>query len=255
MSTAAGSIEFAHARMWARNGMRPDEALWHRIEVVRDFAAFVELTRALPAFREWVAGIGPAAGPHDIEAALRGRWRALVAEVARWMPVPWQPAVAWCASVIDIPLLQHLARGGAPPPFIEQDPVQRELARGAGGDTPDLGELAPVAGSWHRPDEFPAAWHAEWRRRLPRAARVDGAQLAALERAFAEHFRRYAEATVRDGWPLRRELQVRLLALFRRALLDPVAAFLFIALCALDLERLRGELLRRAAFPRLRLAA
>ena len=54
---------------------------------------------------------------------------------------------------------------------------------------------------------------------------------------------------MRDGWPLRRALQARLALLFRRAMLDPAAAFIFLALTALDLERLRGELLRRAAFP------
>jgi hypothetical protein len=56
---------------------------------------------------------------------------------------------------------------------------------------------------------------------------------------------------VRDGWPLRRTLQARLTLLFRRAMLDPAAAFAYLALTALDLERLRGELLRRAAFPAL----
>jgi len=38
-------------------------------------------------------------------------------------------------------------------------------------------------------------------------------------------------------------------------MLDPAAAFIFLALAALDLERLRGELARRAAFPRLPLLA
>jgi len=41
----------------------------------------------------------------------------------------------------------------------------------------------------------------------------------------------------------------------RRAMLDPAAAFAYLALIALDLERLRGELLRRAAFPGLPLVA
>jgi hypothetical protein len=36
--------------------------------------------------------------------------------------------------------------------------------------------------------------------------------------------------------------------------LDPAAAFVFLALSALDVERLRGELVRRAAFPRAPLA-
>jgi hypothetical protein len=36
--------------------------------------------------------------------------------------------------------------------------------------------------------------------------------------------------------------------LLRRATLEPAAAFIHVALCALDLERLRGELLSRLLF-------
>jgi len=50
---------------------------------------------------------------------------------------------------------------------------------------------------------------------------------------------------------MRRALAVRLSLLYRRATLDPAVAFIFLALSALDMERLRGELLRRALFPRL----
>jgi hypothetical protein len=47
----------------------------------------------------------------------------------------------------------------------------------------------------------------------------------------------------------------RLALLYRRATSNPAAAFIFLALCALDMERLRGELLRRAIFPRFGVAA
>jgi hypothetical protein len=49
--------------------------------------------------------------------------------------------------------------------------------------------------------------------------------------------------------PARRALSSRLIALYRRAMLDPAAVFIFLALSALDIERLRGELVRRAIFP------
>jgi hypothetical protein len=38
-------------------------------------------------------------------------------------------------------------------------------------------------------------------------------------------------------------------ALLRRALVEPVAAFAFLALQALEFERLRAELVARAVFP------
>ena len=53
---------------------------------------------------------------------------------------------------------------------------------------------------------------------------------------------------------LDRTLQARLAPWLRRAAAEPAAAFVHLALCALDLERLRGELLRRALFPQISLA-
>jgi hypothetical protein len=47
---------------------------------------------------------------------------------------------------------------------------------------------------------------------------------------------------------LRRALQARLSLLLRRATLEPAAAFIHLALSALELERLRGELLVRKLF-------
>ena len=251
----AGSIEYAHARLWARNGERPDETDWRRLEVAREFSALLDAARALPAIGNWIAGIAPEGNAHEVEAKLRDRWRALVVEVAGWMPDEWQLAVTWCAVLVDVPVIQYLAHGGPPLSWMLRDPVYRDMKCGDPGVAPELGLLAPLALEWRRPEAMAAAWHEEWVRRAPHDAFADEAPRRDLQRAFAAHFRRFDEATIRDGWPLRRALQSRLLVLFRRAVLEPAAAFIFLALCALDFERLRGELLRRAAFPRLRLAS
>ena len=63
------------------------------------------------------------------------------------------------------------------------------------------------------------------------------------------------ETDLADGTALRRRFEAVLAALFRRAALSPAAAFAYLGLVLLDLERLRGELLRRAVFPRRALAA
>ena len=47
----------------------------------------------------------------------------------------------------------------------------------------------------------------------------------------------------------KRQLQARLILLLRRTLAEPATAFIYLALSALEFERVRGELLRRAAFP------
>ena len=74
-------------------------------------------------------------------------------------------------------------------------------------------------------------------------------------RLLLAHRSALADPAINDGVLLRGALVSRLSALYRRAALDPAAAFIFLALSALDMERLRGELLRRAIFPRLGLAA
>ncbi len=256
MSIGGGSIEYAQARLSARYGERPDELAWRRIEHVRVLPALLDAARAT-ALHRWTGGIGTHSAPHEIEHALRGHWRDLVAEVATWMPDDWESAVHWSAVLLDLPVLQYLARGGAVLPWMHDDSVYEALAdRVPGGfeGTPVDGALAPLAAAWIDPDRIGDLWLAEWRRRIGSAHRGDTVLVDELARTLGAHLAAFRDRTLRNGWTLRRALQARLSLLFRRAMLDPAAAFIFLALAALDFERLRGELLRRALFPGMSLA-
>lgn len=256
MSAIAGSLEYAQARLSARYGERPDELTWRRIEHVRALPALLDQVRAT-ALRRWISGIGTRSGAREIERALRGQWRELVDEVTAWMPEDWQPAVRWCAILVDLPLLQYLARGGAAPPWMREDPVYGEIAEreSAGfGGMPLAGALAPLAPAWSEPDRIGQVWLAEWRRRIRDARGANDPLVAEMAKVLEAHLRAFRDRAIRDGWPLRRALQARLSLVFRRAMVNPAAAFAFLGLAALDLERLRGELLRRAVFPGLPLA-
>ena len=104
------------------------------------------------------------------------------------------------------------------------------------------------------PDEVEVAdllplWRAEWHRRLPRAAVSQGIDTH-LVPLLMQHASAFAAPQAVDGWALRRQLQSRLVLLLRRTLIEPATAFVDLALSALECERLRGELVRRAAFPR-----
>jgi hypothetical protein len=246
-----GSLEYAQARLSARHGQRPDELAWRRIEHLRELPALVDAAR-MSALGVWLGGIDPTSTPHQVERILRGHWRNLVAEVAAWMPEDWQAAVRWCAVATDLPVVQHLARGEASPPWMADDAVYRELGEreAAGfGAAPAEGLFAPLRAAWPDPVRVGSAWLAEWRRRAPARAGDDVTLLDELARVLQRHLAAFHDPAVRDGWPLRRALEARLTLLFRRAMLDPAAAFIFLAMAALDLERLRGELVRRAAFP------
>ena len=246
----SGSLELAHARVHARHGERLDAAAWRRIEVMREFAPSLELARAT-ALRPWLSGITADSSVEQIEAALRGQWRAIVVEVAGWMPAAWRPAILWCAWLPDLALLQHLARGGEPPRWLRDDAAWRELGAApppARAATLAAGPQAPLASAWPTPDAIGTAWLAAWRRLVPRRRGDAGPALDELVRVLSDHARAFAAAAPSQGWSLRNDLRTRLAQLLRRAALQPAGAFIHIALCALDLERLRGELLRRVLF-------
>jgi hypothetical protein len=247
-----GSLEFAQARIGARHGERVRESDWHAIETVRELGPVLELARAT-SLRPWLAGIDAASDAHRIESALRERWRAVVAEVAGWMPKRWRPALAWWATVPDLAPLQHLARGEEPAAWMRDDVVWQALAAAAPGARamlPADGALAALSPAWFDPEALPRLWAAEWRRRWPDRRREEGEKLEPLARAWFAHLRRLAAATSGESWMLRTALRAELVLLLRRATLEPAAAFIHLLLCAIDLERLRAELLRRVVFGR-----
>jgi hypothetical protein len=251
-----GSLEFAQARLQSRHGERASETAWHRLETAREFGTLLAAGRASP-LRPWLVGITTPGAPHQIEAVLRAHWRAAVAEVAGWMPAAWQRAVLWCAVWPDLPVLQHLARGGDAAAWMGDDPDYRALcAAPAAGRAAALaaGRFAPLARAWPQPESIGSVWADEWQRRLPRPLGGSDDSLRQVANALRQHGAAFAAAAPGPGWLQRRALHSRLSLLLRRATLEPAAAFIHVAISALDLERLRGELLSRALFPRARVA-
>jgi hypothetical protein len=248
MNIDAGSLEFAHARIWARWGQRADEWVWHRIEVTRDLGAVLELVRSGPLAR-WIAELGPDASPHAIEHALRRQWRERVAEPARWMPPAWRAAIEWCALLVDLPLLQHLARGGPLPGWTADDGSLRVLHEAPGTAADPL--LSLLAAARADPARIGALWLAQWRRRVPHGPSAAGRDAieAELVPLLARHAEAFGAPDAVDGWGLRQALHGRLVTMLRRALVQPVAAFVHLGLTALEGERLRAELVARATFP------
>ena len=245
-----GSLEYAQARLQARHGQRADDVAWQRLETSREYGALLDAARNSP-LRAWVVGLTPRSPARDIEAVLLGHWRAVVDETAGWMPLTWHAAIHWCALPPLLPALQHLARGGPVRPWMQDDALLRTLcaappaARAAALRGTPAAALAPA---WAAPQTLGAAWWHEWERRLPRPLHADD-NLRAVATLLQAHGSSFAAAPAGPGTLLRRALQARLAPWLRRATAEPAAAFVHLALSALDLERLRGELLRRALFP------
>lgn len=245
-----GSLEYAQARLQARHGRRADDGAWQRLETPRAYGALLDAVRSSP-LRAWAVGLTPKGSAHEIETVLHGHWRAVVHELAGWMPPAWQPAITWCALAPLLPALQHLARGGPVRPWMQDDALLRVLCAAAPAARADAlrgTAAAALAPAWGTAQTLGRAWWQAWEGRLPRPLQRDDG-LHAVVALLQAHGVAFAAAPPGPGTLLRRALQARLTPWLHRAAAEPAAAFVYLALCALDLERLRGELLRRALFP------
>lgn len=218
-------IEFAYAqtRMQARHGASPGSPQWQALEASHTAGHYLSLCRA-GALADWVEGLDDSGDVHHIEQHLRERWQHHVDEVALWTPPAWRAAVRCFALLPDLMRLDTRQRtAGDPAASAARAPASSRTREAA--------------------DDAATRWSALWRRQLPPEARG-----VALLRRPAEWLlpRLAGAATGRDlaSGPAREALR----RLFRWHAGSAVAVFAYLALVALDLERLRGGLVVRALF-------
>jgi hypothetical protein len=99
-------------------------------------------------------------------------------------------------------------------------------------------------------EDWIAAWRAAWPPRPLRARRSLERLLAAVRqhRRGLEALGGASELPGREAWERRRALDAQMQREFRVSLLTPAAVFAHLMLEALDVERLRAELVRRRLF-------
>ncbi len=259
-------LDYGYARVAGRLAQRPDERLWLQLRSARSVPSVLEAVRASSA-ASTVSGIALTGDADAIELAFRQQFRTRVEEVAAWSPDPWRPALLYTRHLIDLPALLHLLRDEAPPRWIAVDPALAGYAHGSRASRRSAlaaGPLHAIASALDNAGKENAAqkvsrgaaapalhhalsgWEAQWRALWPSAdddtiARLD--DLAHLLRRHAIHFGLLA---MNDTLSARQSLATRLLALLHRATAQPAALFAYLALFAIDLERLRSEFVIRA---------
>ncbi len=247
MMTTTCRFAYVQARIQARYAGLPTDPEWQRLSASRGLAGFLEEART-GVLRDWVKAFSGQSEIHDIEAGLRARYREQVAEVAGWVPQPWRGSVVWTHWLVLLPLFDHLANGGEMPSWVARDQGLNALLDAAGGLDPSRLQ-DHRARLFLRPCREPASvWLQEWRGRWPSCKREFLRNLDDLQALITKHLDVFRRSRPEAGWDQRRALRVRLRFLFHRRLLQPAAPFIYLALSALDLERLRAELVDRALF-------
>jgi hypothetical protein len=237
----------AQARLAARFAALPDAAEWQRLAASRTFAAYVEDARGGP-MEPWLKGISAVSEAHQVERALRAAFMDQVEETALWLPAAWRGAVLWTGWLPYLPLFAARA-GGAPwPAWVAGDYRLGSLLDADGDLTPEArGSLAALV-SVADPAAIPAAWSDAWHRRWPAVHGAARRHLVDLGGRVARHLAAFPGLPPGRTWEARAGLRERLRLGFHQRSLEPAAAFLYLALVLLDLERLRAGLLGRRLF-------
>jgi hypothetical protein len=232
---AADGFEYALARLHARLAWRASEPSWQRLHAARSLPALLDAARST-TLAPYVAGIAANATLLQIDLAFQTQLRSRIDEVAGWLPAPWQPAVRWTATLIDLPAQLHKQHEGSSAHPIEGGPAEAPAAEhGAQRAKPaPVRQPAPIHPAL-------AAWLHAWQQRWPAVCPA----LAAWSQRLAADVTALATADPATAAAQREQLATRLASeLHARAVATHIAPFAFLALLGLDLKRLRGECVR-----------
>lgn len=248
---SVSGFDYAQARLQARHGQRPDERLWRRLQGIGELSHYLQVARG-SVLRRWVAGLQARQSSHEIEVSLRRQLRGYVDEVAGWLPQPWRAPIAWARRLPDLAAIQHLLSEPAVPAWMNADPALAPFTAGTLSERRTAmldSDCACLAQHWNPSVPLPLyqTWLYCWEQMWPHAPRLTTGlrQLGALHATQA----RAALAGVTDVSGLQRSaLQAEYVRAFRRHPFQPAAAFAHLGLVALDVQRLRGAILRRLLF-------
>lgn len=248
MSQAA--FAYAQARLQSRHGERPLAIDWRRLEGVGNVVHFLQVARRT-RLRRWVEELHGDQDSHAVELALRRQFCEYIDEVARWLPRPWRGTLGWLKRLPDLPAIQYLAGGEPPQPWMLKDPrlsaftlSDREARLLALKDS----DCRALVAACERGESIAGAWFRHWRKTWP----GDACAREGLERLVSILRRYFIPANDADAPDPRKDheaLLAQLTMVFRRYSFGPVACYAHLGLTALDLIRLRAQLLERILLP------
>lgn len=250
--TELSQFAYVQVRLQARYGQLPDDTVWRRLDGITALSHFLQTARTT-GLRPWLLTIAAHGDSHTMERSLRQQLLLHIDEVTRWLPTPWRPAAAWCRLLPDLPALHHLLGGGAAPAWLLDDERLKPYAH----DLPALrlqalhdSPYAPLLKTGNGTVDLAHTWADHWRTLWPKETDGnDHAALAGLATLLDAHYTALHSDLSQDSQRSRDHLDQRLRSGFRRHPRQAAAAFYYLALTGLTLERLRGLLTRLILFP------
>ena len=246
---SASAFAYAQARLQARHGQRPDQRLWRRLQGIGELAHYLQVARR-SVLQRWVAGLQPRQSSHQIELSLRRQLRAYVDEVADWLPAQWRVPIGWTKRLADLAAIQHLLSESEVPDWMRADPALAPFVAATFAERRKAmldSDCACLAQHWSPSVPLYQTWRECWEQMWPHAPQLAAGlrQLAALHASQ----KGAVLAGVADVRGQRRTaLQAGYERAFRRRAFQPAAAFAHLGLVGLDVQRLRGGILRRLLF-------
>jgi hypothetical protein len=171
------------------------------------------------------------------------------------MPGDWKKTLQWVKRLVDLPVLQYLVDGGEPLPWMKSDPC----INGFIADDPLLRLQAIrragnriMVDSWQQSGSILAGWLAQWGSLCPKSAHADRG-LQTLEILLHEQMSlqssQQPSKQQQAAQPIDYEIMFdRLRLIFRRYAFQPAAVHAYLAIVALDLYRIRSDLIQRLFF-------
>jgi hypothetical protein len=242
-------MAYVQARIQSRYGDRADTDVWLRLHNIQDLGSYLQTAQQTP-LRPWVLGLGATHSSHDIELALRQKYRRHVDDVASWMPHDWRRPLCWIKRLVDLPALQYLATGGEPLDWMRSDPDLNGFT--AADLSTRLQNIMEVGNgrlikTWQQNGSMLSGWLAEWNSIRPGSIRYDKG-LQQMERLLHEQtlqLTKHSDKIMHNDYET---IIDHLRLIFRRYAFQPAAVCAYLFIVAIDLHRVRSDIMQRLLF-------
>ena len=248
--TQLTQFAYVQTRLQARHGLRPTEYTWNHLASQNELASYLQSARR-SALRPWVLSLHVNDNYHTMEALLIHQYRLYIQEIAFWLTSPWREIVLWIKRLPDLPALQHLLMGNTAALWMLNDPQLKPFTNSNMEQRIEAlrqSDCGPLVDGWQNGSSLVDAWLVHWHSLLSEQKPKFTHSINSLVQLLKTHVENFHHLNVSQTWNARTDLTNKLTFLFRRHPFEPVAAIVHLALVALDLERLRADIMQRAVF-------